>query len=179
MQTVEVYTDGGCHGNPGPGGWAAVLTCGPHRREVCGGVPATTNNRMELQAAIEALDTLKHPCIVHLHTDSQYLRDGVTKWLKGWKRNGWRTKTKEPVKNEDLWRQLDVLVSQHQVEWRWVKGHAGNDGNERCDQLAQHAIAEVKAKHTKAELKAGLQELKQNKTPATTGRSLSLDASSQ
>ena len=91
MQTVEVYTDGGCHGNPGPGGWSAVLTCGPHRREVCGGVPATTNNRMELQAAIEALDTLKHPCIVHLHTDSQYLRDGVTKWLKGWKRNGWRT----------------------------------------------------------------------------------------
>ncbi len=156
LQKVVVFTDGGCHGNPGPGGWAAVLTCGPHRRELSGGVPATTNNRMELQAAIEAFNILIKPCAVEVHTDSNYVRDGITKWLTGWKRNGWRTKTKEPVKNEDLWRQLDEAASRHQVVWHWVKGHAGDAGNERCDQLAQLAIAAVKAKHTKAELKAGL-----------------------
>ena len=156
MQTVVVYTDGGCHGNPGPGGWAAVLTCGPHRRELSGGVPATTNNRMELQAAIAALNILKDPCAVQLHTDSNYLREGITSWLPGWKRNGWRTKTKAPVKNADLWRQLDAVVSRHQVAWRWVKGHAGDPGNERCDQLAQQAIAEVKSKYTKSDLQAHL-----------------------
>ncbi len=156
LQKVVVYTDGGCHGNPGPGGWAAVLTCGPHRRELSGGVPATTNNRMELQAAIEAFNILIKPCAVEVHTDSNYVRDGITKWLKGWKRNGWRTKTKEPVKNEDLWRQLDEAASRHHVAWHWVKGHAGDAGNERCDQLAQLAIAAVKAKHAKAELNAEL-----------------------
>jgi ribonuclease HI len=160
MHKVVIHTDGGCHGNPGPGGWAAVLTSGPHRREISGGAPATTNNRMELQAAIEALNALKLPCEVRIHTDSNYLREGITKWLFGWKRNGWKTKTKQPVKNEDLWRQLDAAVGRHQVEWHWVKGHAGNDGNERCDQLAQLAIAAIKQKHTKAGLRAQLQELR-------------------
>lgn len=158
--SVVIYTDGGCHGNPGPGGWAAVLTCGPHRREISGGVPATTNNRMELQAAIEALNTLKRPCTVHVHTDSNYVRDGITKWLPGWKRHGWRTKSKQPVKNEDLWRQLDAVVSRHQVAWHWVKGHAGHPGNERCDALAQLAITAVKQKHSKAQLQASAAALR-------------------
>jgi ribonuclease HI len=163
MPSVVIHTDGGCHGNPGPGGWAAVLVCGPHRRELSGGVLATTNNRMELQAAIEALNALKEPCDVQIHTDSNYLRDGVSKWIFGWKRNGWKTKTKQPVKNEDLWRQLDAAVVRHAVQWHWVKGHAGQAGNERCDQLAQLAIAAIKQKHTQAELQAGLQDLKSPK----------------
>ncbi len=144
MRRVVIHTDGGCHGNPGPGGWAAVLAHGHHRREVSGAEPATTNNRMELRAAIEALRTLKEPCEVEIHTDSEYLKDGITSWIAGWKRNGWRTKRKKPVKNEDLWRALDEACARHQVEWRWVKGHAGHDGNERCDELAQKAIADLK-----------------------------------
>jgi len=175
MQTVEVYTDGGCHGNPGPGGWAAVLTCGSHRRELSGGAPATTNNRMELQAAIAAFNILKHPCAVQLHTDSNYLRDGITKWLKGWKRNGWLTKTKEPVKNEDLWRELDAAVARHHVTWHWVKGHAGNAGNERCDELAQQAIAAVKARHTPAELKLLLDQFNQSVAPSKKDAAGSVD----
>ena len=135
MQTVEVYTDGGCHGNPGPGGWAAVLTYGEHRRELSGGAPATTNNRMEIQASLEALKTLKEPCEVKIYTDSSYLRSGVTSWIRGWKRNGWKTKAKQPVKNEDLWRELDaVLVGVAQVQGladavvgRALEFHAGGD----------------------------------------------------
>lgn len=158
MQTVVIHSDGACHGNPGPGGWAAVLASGVHKRELSGGVPATTNNRMELQAAIEALLALKQPCAVEFHTDSNYLRDGITKWLRGWKRNGWKTAAKQPVKNEDLWRQLDAAVAAHTVKWHWVKGHAGNAGNERCDELATAAIAQIKQRHTREQLQASLRE---------------------
>jgi ribonuclease HI len=155
---VVIHSDGACHGNPGPGGWAAVLTSGPQVRELSGGVAATTNNRMELQAAIAALSALKSPCAVSFHTDSNYLRDGITKWLRGWKRNGWRTQAKQPVKNEDLWRRLDAVVSGHQVNWHWVKGHAGDAGNERCDALATAAIADVKQRHSLEQLAASLRE---------------------
>jgi ribonuclease HI len=144
MKRVTIHTDGGCHGNPGPGGWAAVLTYGKFTRALSGAEPATTNNRMELTAAIEALKALKEPCVVEFHTDSQYLRHGITLWIEGWKRNGWRTKSKEPVKNEDLWRALDQVRAPHQIDWRWVKGHAGHAGNERCDQLATEAIARLR-----------------------------------
>ncbi len=144
MKRVTIHTDGGCHGNPGPGGWAAVLTFGKFTRALSGAEPETTNNRMELTAAIEALKALKEPCIVEFYTDSQYLRHGITLWIEGWKRNGWRTKSKEPVKNEDLWRALDQVRAPHQIDWRWVKGHAGHAGNERCDQLATEAIARLR-----------------------------------
>ena len=123
-----------------------------------GGVPATTNNRMELQGAIEALRILKEPCEIEFHTDSQYLRQGITSWIAGWKRNGWRTSTKKPVKNEDLWKMLDTLVATHKINWRWVKGHAGHDGNERCDQLATSAIEAIKRQYSASELKAALKE---------------------
>jgi ribonuclease HI len=169
MQKVVIHTDGGCHGNPGPGGWAAVLDFGSTRRELSGGVPMTTNNRMELQAAIEALTALEEPCAVELHTDSNYLRDGVTKWIFGWKRNGWLTKTKEPVKNADFWRQLDAAVARHKVAWHWVKGHAGHHGNERCDQLAQRAIAAIKQKPPQSQMPAKLEAkvtVEPVKTPA-------------
>ncbi len=162
MKSVVIHSDGACHGNPGPGGWAAVLVCGESRRELSGGVAATTNNRMELQAAIQALSALKQVCVVEFHTDSNYLRDGITKWLRGWKRNGWRTSTKQPVKNEDLWRQLDAVVSQHQVNWHWVKGHAGDAGNERCDELATAAIADVKQRHSREQLQSALGEFNAN-----------------
>ncbi len=141
---VLIHSDGACHGNPGPGGWAAVLTWEGHRRELSGGAPATTNNRMELQAAIEALKALKEPCQIEFMTDSEYLKNGVTVWLATWKRNGWRTKAKQPVKNEDLWRALDAVVAHHAVIWKWVKGHAGHAGNERCDQLANAEIARLR-----------------------------------
>jgi ribonuclease HI len=144
MKRVTIHTDGGCHGNPGPGGWAAVLTFGKFTRALSGAEPETTNNRMELTAAIEALKALKEPCSVEFYTDSQYLRHGITLWIEGWKRNGWRTKSKEPVKNEDLWRALDQVRAPHQIDWRWVKGHAGHAGNERCDQLATEAIARLR-----------------------------------
>lgn len=158
MPKVVIHSDGACHGNPGPGGWAAVLAFGPRTRELSGGVAATTNNRMELQAAIEALVALKQPCAVEFHTDSNYLRDGITKWLAGWKQNGWKTREKRPVKNEDLWRRLDAVVSLHKVDWHWVKGHAGDAGNERCDALASAAIAAVKRQHSKEQLAASLRE---------------------
>lgn len=156
---VVIHSDGGCHGNPGPGGWAAILEYGPRRRELSGGVPATTNNRMELQAAIEALSALKEPCEVEFHTDSEYVKNGVSEWLSNWKRNGWRTKSKKPVKNEDLWRALDSQVSKHQVKWHWLKGHTGHVGNERCDQLANAEIAKIKKTFDTEELKALLAQL--------------------
>lgn len=164
--TVVIHSDGACHGNPGPGGWAAVLTCGEQKRELSGGVSATTNNRMELQAAIKALSALRQPCAVEFHTDSNYLRDGITKWLRGWKRNGWKTQAKQPVKNEDLWRQLDAVVAKHEINWHWVKGHAGDAGNERCDALATAAIAAVKQKFSREQLAASLREFNESQKAA-------------
>jgi ribonuclease HI len=140
---VVIFTDGACSGNPGPGGYGAILISGRHRKEIKGGEPHTTNNRMELMAAIMALETLKRPCHVKLHTDSQYLRLGITEWLAGWKRNGWRTAAQTPVKNEDLWRRLDEAARRHHVDWRWVKGHAGHDENERADELAREGLRDA------------------------------------
>jgi ribonuclease HI len=137
---VEVHTDGACSGNPGPGGWGAVLRWGGRERELSGFEPQTTNNRMELLAAIRALESLKRPMTVRLHTDSSYLRNGITTWLPGWKARGWRTADKKPVKNQDLWRELEAALGQHRIEWRWVRGHSGNTDNERADQLARDAI---------------------------------------
>ncbi len=140
MSRVAIWTDGACSGNPGPGGWGVVLTFGDTTRELSGGEPHTTNNRMELSAAIAALEALKRPCAIDLHTDSQYLRQGITQWLQGWKRNGWKTADRKPVKNDDLWRRLDDAASQHDIDWRWVKGHAGEEMNERADELARHGM---------------------------------------
>ena len=142
---VSIYTDGACSGNPGPGGWAAILMFGDHEKELKGGEPLTTNNRMELMAAIAALEALSRPCIVDIHTDSRYVLDGITKWIVQWKRNGWRTSDKKPVKNDDLWRRLDAALGHHRVQWHWVRGHAGHDFNERADELAREAIAAVRA----------------------------------
>jgi ribonuclease HI len=136
MTHVEIYTDGACKGNPGPGGWGAVIRSGAHEKEISGGEPATTNNRMELLAAIRALELLKRPCAVDLYTDSNYVRDGITKWIHGWQRNGWRTADKKPVKNAELWQSLLDATGPHQIEWHWVKGHAGHPENERADKLA-------------------------------------------
>lgn len=142
-QQVEIYTDGACRGNPGPGGWGAVLTSGAHQRELMGAEPHTTNNRMELTAAIEALKALKRDCDVQLFTDSQYVRNGVLTWMQQWKQRDWRTADRKPVKNVDLWQALDAQIKQHRVEWHWVKGHAGVPGNEHADQLANQAIDEL------------------------------------
>lgn len=141
---VVIYTDGACSGNPGPGGWGAVLISGGHERDIFGGEAHTTNNRMEMMAAIQALETLKRPCKVELHTDSQYLRQGITEWLAGWKARGWKTADKKPVKNEDLWRRLDEARARHEVSWRWVKGHAGHPLNERADALAREGVKAVR-----------------------------------
>lgn len=138
---VEIWTDGACSGNPGPGGWGAVLRFNGATRELSGGETLTTNNRMELMAAIRALEALTRPCAVDLHTDSQYVRGGVTSWMKGWKRNGWKTADRKPVKNQDLWEELDRLIARHDVAWHWVKGHAGNADNERADELARQGMA--------------------------------------
>ena len=138
---VAIWTDGACSGNPGPGGWGAILSADGRERELCGGAPATTNNRMELTAAIAALEALKRPCRVELRTDSQYVRGGVTAWLDNWKRNGWRAADKKPVKNDDLWRRLDAAAQRHEIDWRWVKGHAGDAMNERADALARKGMA--------------------------------------
>jgi ribonuclease HI len=143
--SVEIWTDGACSGNPGPGGWGAVLLYGDSEKTLSGAEPDTTNNRMELTAAIEALSALSRPCAVVLHTDSQYVKGGITGWIMGWKRNGWRTADKKPVKNIDLWQKLDAALARHAVEWRWVKGHAGNLRNEQADALARAAIAEMRA----------------------------------
>ena len=142
--TVVIYTDGACSGNPGPGGWGAVLRYGGHEKEMYGGEAApTTNNRMELTAPIQALESLTRPSVVHIHTDSSYVRNGITSWLRTWKRNGWRTSAGQPVKNADLWRRLDSAVGRHQVEWFWVKGHAGDPDNERADRLATRGAREA------------------------------------
>jgi ribonuclease HI len=143
MSDVTIFTDGSCRGNPGPGGWGAILISGDKEREIWGGEGATTNNRMELTAAIEALNALKRPCRVELHTDSQYVKNGITEWLRLWKARGWRTYSKGAVKNEDLWRRLDEAAARHQIDWRWVKGHAGHPLNERADALARKGMVEA------------------------------------
>jgi ribonuclease HI len=143
---VIAHTDGACSGNPGPGGWGVILEWDGHVKELCGGEELTTNNRMELMAAIMALESLKRSCEIEVHTDSQYLRDGVTGWIHGWKRNGWKTAAKKPVKNVELWQRLDEAASQHTVSWHWVKGHAGHDLNERADELARQGMAPFKKK---------------------------------
>ena len=142
--TVQIFTDGACSGNPGPGGWGAILRFGGTDRELSGGEPATTNNRMELMAAISALEALKRPCRVEMFTDSNYVKDGITRWIKNWRRNGWRTADRKPVKNAELWQRLDVLMGVHEVNWRWVRGHAGHIENERADQLARDAMEPYK-----------------------------------
>ena len=144
MKTVEVFTDGACSGNPGPGGWGAILRFNGKVRELSGGEASTTNNRMELMAAIEALNALKEPCHVMMHTDSKYVMDGISGWIHGWKRNGWKTADKKPVKNADLWERLEAARAKHEVTWHWVKGHAGYDMNERADALARAGMAPFK-----------------------------------
>lgn len=140
MKTIDIYTDGACKGNPGPGGWGALLISSPHEKKIFGGELETTNNRMELLAAIKALEALKNKSRVNLHTDSQYLRKGILEWIKNWKRNGWLTSAKKPVKNADLWQRLDSLTGLHDIHWHWVKGHSGNEGNEIADELANLGV---------------------------------------
>lgn len=142
-QRVEIYTDGACRGNPGPGGWGALLLAGKHRKTLHGGEPETTNNRMELMAAIEALNALKGPRKVVLHTDSKYVMHGITEWMDNWKKRGWKTSNKKPVKNQDLWMLLDEAITRHEIQWKWVKGHDGNAGNEEADELANRGIDEL------------------------------------
>lgn len=141
--TIYVYSDGACKGNPGAGGWGALLVSGDHRKEICGGEANTTNNRMEMTAVIRALEALKRPSKVEVHTDSQYVQKGVSEWMAGWKRRNWRTASGHPVKNQDLWLQLDALAQLHQVEWKWVRGHAGHPENERADQLANQGVLQA------------------------------------
>ena len=143
ISDIVIYTDGACSGNPGPGGWGALLSWNGHEKELFGGELDTTNNRMELMAAIKALESLKRTGPIALYTDSTYVRDGITKWIHGWKRNGWRTAAKKPVKNEDLWKRLEAALVGHDVEWHWVKGHAGHPGNERADQLARDGVLQI------------------------------------
>jgi len=142
--TVIVHTDGACSGNPGPGGWGVILDYNGSRKELSGGEAMTTNNRMELMAAIVALESLKRPCPVEMHVDSNYVKDGIGKWIHGWKKNGWKTADKKPVKNAELWQRLDAALANHQVTWHWVKGHAGHDDNERADELAREGMAPYK-----------------------------------
>ena len=145
MSHVIIHTDGACKGNPGPGGWGAILQASGKSKELCGGEPLTTNNRMELTAAIMALEALTRPCKIDLHTDSKYVMDGITSWIHGWKARGWKTADKKPVKNDDLWKRLDVARARHEVKWHWVKGHAGHALNERADQLANLGIERMRA----------------------------------
>ena len=142
-KTVTLYTDGACKGNPGKGGWGVLMRYGSHEKELFGGEAHTTNNRMELTAIIQGLAALKRPCAVVIYTDSQYVKNGMEQWIHGWKKNGWKTAAKQPVKNEDLWRQLDQLAAQHQIQWQWVRGHAGHAENERADALANQGVASV------------------------------------
>jgi ribonuclease HI len=142
---VEMFTDGACSGNPGPGGWGAILRMGDREKELSGGEPATTNNRMELMGVIAGLEALKRPCKIRLHTDSKYVLDGATKWIHGWKKNGWRTADKKPVKNVELWQRLDAARVPHKIDWIWVKGHSGHVENERADELARLAITTMRA----------------------------------
>ncbi len=143
MSTIEIYTDGACRGNPGPGGWGALLIAGKHRKEIYGGEPETTNNRMELMAAINALAAVKQESVIRLTTDSQYVRKGITEWLAGWKKKGWKNSQKKPVKNVDLWKLLDQQNERHNVSWHWVKGHSGHPGNDKADDLANRGIDEL------------------------------------
>jgi len=145
LTQLEIYTDGACKGNPGPGGWGALLRCNGHEKELFGGERDTTNNRMELLAVISSLNSLTRPCSIILHTDSQYVKNGITTWIHGWKKNGWKTADKKPVKNADLWLLLDEAQKRHQIDWRWVKGHAGHEFNERADQLANRGVEQVTA----------------------------------
>jgi ribonuclease HI len=140
MNSVAIWTDGACSGNPGPGGWGVILMAGEHRKELYGGEPDTTNNRMELMAAISALEALKKPCEITLHIDSQYVRQGITQWIHGWKKNGWKTADKKPVKNAELWQRLEEATKRHRIDWQWVKGHAGDPMNERADELAREGV---------------------------------------
>jgi ribonuclease HI len=149
MSLVEIYTDGACRGNPGPGGWGALLTAGEHMKELSGAEALTTNNRMELTAVIRALEALKRPSQLRIFTDSEYVRRGITEWVRGWKARGWKTADRKPVKNQDLWERLDALAAAHEIEWRWVRGHSGIPGNERVDQLANEAIDAMQASATR------------------------------
>jgi ribonuclease HI len=144
MSAVDIWTDGACSGNPGPGGWGVILVAGDHRKELFGGEADTTNNRMELMAAISALEALKKPCDVTLHIDSQYVRQGITQWIHGWKKNGWKTADKKPVKNAELWQRLEEATKRHRISWQWVKGHAGDPMNERADELAREGVKSVR-----------------------------------
>jgi len=145
MTEVEIYTDGACKGNPGPGGWGALLRSGGHEKEIFGGEPHTTNNRMELTAVIRALQTLTRACPVAIHTDSQYVKNGIETWIHGWRRNGWKTSDRKPVKNADLWRELETAAARHAVRWHWVRGHAADPGNERADALANRGVESVRS----------------------------------
>jgi ribonuclease HI len=145
MDQVEIFTDGACRGNPGPGGWGVLLRMGDREKTFCGGEKNTTNNRMELMAAIRGLEALTRPCKVSLTTDSQYVRKGITEWILNWKRRGWKNSSNQPVKNDDLWKRLDAVAQQHQIEWHWVKGHSGHDENERVDALANQGLDEILA----------------------------------
>ncbi|WP_321394292.1 ribonuclease HI [Emcibacter sp.] len=142
MKEVIAYTDGACSGNPGPGGWGVLMQSGKHEKELCGGETDTTNNRMELMAAIQALNAIRFPCHVTIYTDSVYVKDGITKWIHNWKKNGWRTANRKPVKNAELWQQLEEAIESHNVSWKWVKGHAGHPGNEKADELARRGMAD-------------------------------------
>ncbi len=142
-KTIEVFTDGACRGNPGPGGWGVLLRYNGREKELWGGEPETTNNRMELMAAIRALEALNQECEVDLFTDSTYVRDGITRWMQNWKRRGWKTANRKPVKNQDLWQELDAAAARHRVRWHWVEGHAGHEGNERADTLANRGVDEI------------------------------------
>ena len=153
---VDIFTDGSCSGNPGPGGWGALLRYDGHEREIQGGEPATTNNRMEMMAAIQALESLRRPVTARLHTDSQYLRDGITRWIASWKKRGWLTADKKPVKNVDLWQRLELALASHTVEWVWVRGHAGHPENERADRLARRGMEENRNAHEKGPGKRAL-----------------------
>ena len=164
MKKIVIHTDGACEGNPGPGGWAAILRHGAHAKELCGGEPATTNNRMELRAAIEALRALKEPCEVELFTDSEYLRDGIISWVAAWKTRNWRTTDRKPVKNADLWRELDEICARHKVQWRWLKGHAGHPDNERCDELARGEISKLRKQYTKEQLTSLLEAFNEGRS---------------
>jgi ribonuclease HI len=161
MKTVTIHTDGGCHGNPGPGGWAAILTFGSARKEISGVELATTNNRMELSACIHALRALKERCIVHLYTDSEYVKKGMSEWLPRWKAKGWK-RGKDPIKNLDLWKALDAEAAKHDVKWHWLRGHAGHPENERCDELANEAIDEIKSSRSPGELRDALELFQRN-----------------
>jgi ribonuclease HI len=162
MKKVTLYSDGACEGNPGPGGWAAILTYGQYTKEISGGIPATTNNRMELKAAVEGLKALKEPCEVEFFTDSQYVQTGISDWLKDWKSRGWKTRDKKAVKNEKFWRELDAESAKHHIDWKWLKGHAGHEMNERCDLLARTEIMKIKQQFNPDQLKTFLDEFKRS-----------------